>query len=112
MPRNRWQRGKITGTEGYDFVTCQICGERRRVISGRHLSKHDTDRASYLAEFKLSPDQLVAKAFRVLQSSRPGYKPNGKAEWASEIENIHANQGFAGLQRLERKHPILYGQGV
>jgi hypothetical protein len=77
-----------------------------------HLSKHDTDRASYLAEFKLSPDQLIAKAFRVLQSSRPGYKPNSKAEWASEIKNIHATQGVAGLQRLERNRPILYGQGI
>jgi hypothetical protein len=43
MPINQWQRGKISGTEGYDFVTCRICGDRRRVISGLHLSKHDTD---------------------------------------------------------------------
>jgi hypothetical protein len=82
------------------------------VINTQHLSKHDTDRASYLAEFKLSPDQLIAKAFRVLQSSRPGYKPNNKAEWATEIKNIHASQGVAGLQRLERNHPMLYGQGI
>ena len=35
---------EVDGTEGFDFVTCRICGERRRVISGRHLSKHDTGR--------------------------------------------------------------------
>ena len=111
-PNDRWWGRINRGTDGLDFVRCRLCGERRRVISGMHLSKHDTDRASYLAEFKLSPDQLIAKAFRVLQSSRRGYKPNGKAEWATEIKNIHATQGVAGLQRLERNRPILYGQGV
>jgi hypothetical protein len=25
-----------------------ICGDHRRVISGRHLSKHDTDRETYM----------------------------------------------------------------
>ena len=55
MPRNRWQRGKITGTEGFDYVSCRICGDRRRVISGRHLSKHDTDRLTYMDDYDLSP---------------------------------------------------------
>jgi len=48
MPINQWQRGRINGTEGVDFVTCRMCGERRRVISGRYLSKHDTDRLTYI----------------------------------------------------------------
>jgi hypothetical protein len=28
--------------DGIEFVRCRICGDYRRVISGRHLSKHDT----------------------------------------------------------------------
>jgi len=81
MPRNRWQRGRLTGIEGVDFVACRICGDRRRVISGRHLSKHGTDRLTYIEEYGLSPDQLIAKpsvffkvAIRVLE---PTAKPNG-----------------------------------
>ena len=44
-----------------------------RVISGQHLSKHDTDRETYMEEYHLSPDELIAKAFRIIQSSRRGY---------------------------------------
>jgi hypothetical protein len=108
----RWQRGKITGTEGFDFVTCRICGDGRRVISGRHLSKHDTDRLTYMDEYKLSPDQLIAKAFRVLQGSHPGFKPNNKADWAAAIKRIYKKKGPAGLWRLQRNHPHLYQQAV
>jgi hypothetical protein len=38
----------LGGVEGIDFVRCRICGDHRRVISGRHLSKHDTDRETYM----------------------------------------------------------------
>jgi hypothetical protein len=34
----------LHGIEGVDSVRCRICGDHRRVISGRHLSKHDIDR--------------------------------------------------------------------
>ena len=34
----------LGGEDGVDFVRCRICGDHRRVISGWHLSKHDTDR--------------------------------------------------------------------
>ena len=44
--------------DGIEFVCCRICGDYRRVISGRHLSKHDTDRETYLEEYHLSPDEL------------------------------------------------------
>jgi hypothetical protein len=110
MPRNRWQRGKIAGSEGFDFVTCRICGNRRRVLSGRHLSKHDTDRLAYMEEYGLSPDQLIAKAFRVIQSCQPGYKPNSKTEWVAEIKKIYKRKGVGGLQRLQKNHPHFYLQ--
>lgn len=69
------RRRILDGVEGIDFVRCRICGDHRRVISGRHLSKHGTDRETYMEEYDLSPDELIAKAFRVIQSSRPGYHP-------------------------------------
>jgi hypothetical protein len=69
---------RIVRKEGNDFVRCRICGDYRRVISGRHLSKHDTDRETYMQEYRLSPDELCAKDFRRIQSSRRGYYPHGK----------------------------------
>ena len=65
----RWSR-RLTGIPGVDFVTCRICGDRRQVISGWHLSKHETDRLTYMEEHELSRDQLVAKGFRGRLCSR------------------------------------------
>jgi hypothetical protein len=112
MPINRWQ-GKIIGTEGYDFVTCLICGDRRRVISGRHLSKHDIDRATYMNEYELSPDELIAKAFRVIQSGRAAYEPYSKRQWITAIRKFYRQKGSVwatDLQQSQLHH--LYSQGV
>jgi hypothetical protein len=100
------------GDDGFAFVVCRTCGAHRRVISGRHLSKHDTDRATYMQEYDLSPDQLIAKDFRILQSSRRGYYPNGKSEWIAAVKNVHKSEGnvFAGY--LQDKYPHLYEQGI
>jgi hypothetical protein len=98
--------------DGFDFVCCRICGDHRRVISGRHLSKHDTDRETYMEEYHLTPDELIAKDFRVIQSSRPGYYPNDKRNWITTVKKLH-KQGesvFAG--DLQDKNPFLYDQGV
>jgi hypothetical protein len=51
--RPRTRNRSIDGDEGVDFVRCRICGDHRRVISGRHLSKHDTDRETYMEEYHL-----------------------------------------------------------
>jgi hypothetical protein len=67
--------------DGVEFVRCRICGDYRRVISGRHLSKHDTDRETYMEDYILSPDEMIVKDFRIIQSSRRGYYPYGKSEW-------------------------------
>src|SRR5262245_1012562 len=75
----------LGGDEGIDFVRCRICGDHRRVISGRHLSKHDTDRETYMEEYDLTPDELIAKNFRAIQSSRRGFYPHGKGK--EEIES-------------------------
>jgi hypothetical protein len=104
--------GKFNGHDGMDFVRCRICGDHRRVISGRHLSKHDTDRETYMKEYGISPDELIAKDFRVIQSSRRGYQPYGKSEWIAAIKEVYRREGnvFAGY--LQDKYPYLYQQGV
>src|SRR5215831_20151253 len=96
--RLRWRRRRLDGDEGIDFVRCRICDDHRRVISGRHLSKHDTDREAYMEEYHLTPDELIAKAFRMIQSSRHGYYPNGKKEWIAAVKNVYEKDGkvFAG----------------
>jgi hypothetical protein len=100
------------GDDGFAFVRCRICGDHRRVISRRHLSKHDTDRQTYMEEFDLSPDELTAKDFRIIQSSRRGYYPNGKSEWIAAIRKLYEKDGnvFAGY--LQDKYAHLYEQGV
>ena len=106
------RRRIIDGDEGVDFVRCQICGDHRRVISGRHLSKHDIDRETYMEEYHLTPDELIAKDFRMIRSSRRGFYPHGKSDWIDAVKNLY-KQGesvFAG--DLQDKHPYLYSQGV
>ncbi len=97
---------------GIELVRCRICGKRLRVISGRHLSTHGTDRETYLEEYQLTPDQLCAKEFRRLHSSRPDYHPHGKRDWVAAIKKIHKQHGqvFAGY--LQDNLPHLYSQGV
>jgi hypothetical protein len=98
--------------DGIEFVCCRICGDHRRVISGRHPSKHDTDRETYIEEYHLTPDELIAKDFRVLQSSRHNYYPNGKNEWIAAMKNVYKKDGkvFAGY--LQANYAHLYEQGI
>jgi hypothetical protein len=98
--------------DGIEFVCCRICGDHRRVISGRHLSKHDTDRETYMEEYHLTPDQLIAKGFRILQSSRPGYYPNGKKEWIATIKKVYQKDGDVFAGHLQDRYGHLYEQGV
>ena len=105
-------RRSVDGDDGIDFVRCRICGNHRRVISGRHLSKHDIDREVYMAEYHLTPDELIAKDFRMIQSSRRGYYPNGKNEWVAAMKKVYKKDSkvFAGY--LQDKYKHLYEQGI
>src|SRR5438445_6155263 len=96
--------------DGIEFVRCRICGDHRRVINSQHLSKHDTDRGTYMEEYHLTPDELIAKDFRVLQSSRPGYYPHGKSDWIAAMKNVYKNDGHVG--HLQDNYRHLYEQGV
>jgi hypothetical protein len=65
-----------------------------------------------MEEYHLSPDALIAKAFRIIQSSRRGYYPNGKNEWIAAMKNVYEKDGkvFAGHLQAKCKH--LYEQGI
>jgi hypothetical protein len=108
--RKRAQR--IIGRDGIDFVRCHICGKHLRVISGRHLSTHGTDRDSYIEEYQLTPDQLCSKTFRINHSSRRDFHPYGKRDWIAAMKKIHKQHGqvFAGY--LQDNYPHIYNQGV
>jgi hypothetical protein len=98
--------------DGIDSVRCRICGGRLRVISGLHLSKHDTDREAYMEEYGLTPDELVAKDFRIIQSSRRGYFPHGKSDWIAAIKKVYKRDLNITAGYLQQKYPHLYHQGV
>jgi hypothetical protein len=106
-PNRRFGNG-----DGIEWVCCRICGDHRRVISGRHLSKHHTDREAYMEEYHLSPDELIAKAFRVIQSSRRGYYPHGKNEWIAAVKKVYKRDGKVFAGHLQEKYPHLYEQGA
>ena len=103
---------KLRGTLGIDYVRCRICGDHRQVISGRHLSKHEIDRETYMAEYGLSADQLIAKAFRLNRSRRREYRAYGKKEWRVAIRSIYRKTGNIFTNNLQRTNPHIYQQGV
>jgi hypothetical protein len=110
--RVRPRARRFDSDDGVEFVRCRICGDYRRVISGRHLLKHGTDRETYMEEYRLSPDELIAKDFRMIQSSRRGYYPYGKSDWIDAIKNVHKTGGSVFAGNLQDKHPYLYQQGI
>jgi hypothetical protein len=93
MSQTKPLKQSFDGEDGFAFVVCRICGDHRRVINSQHLSKHDTDRETYMEEYHLTPDQLIAKGFRIIQSSRPGYYPNGKKEWIAAMKKVYEKDG-------------------
>src|SRR6266478_1918345 len=96
-----------SSNDGIEWVCCRICGDHRRVISGRHLSKHNTDRETYMEEYHLSPDELIAKAFRMIQSSRRGFYPNDKNQWIAAVKNVYEKDGKVFAGHLQDKYPHL-----
>src|SRR5690349_3368807 len=104
-PINRHRRS------GFHYLSCLWRATPRHC--GLHLSKHDTDRKTYMDEYELSPDELIAKAFRVIQSGRAAYKPYGKRQWTAAIQEFYRQKGSVwatDLQHSQLQH--LYSQGV
>jgi hypothetical protein len=112
IPKGHGRTRRLDGAEGIDFVRCLICGKHLRVISRRHLSMHESDRDTYMEEYRLSPDKLCSKSFRINHSSRRDYQPHSKRDWIAAIRKIHKEHGqvFAGY--LQDNLPHLYNQGV
>jgi hypothetical protein len=106
------KRRRLDGEDGVGFVRCRICGDHRRVISARHLSKHDIDHETYMKEYELSPDELIAKAFRMMQSSHPGYHPYTKKGWIAAMHKVYESDGKVFGKYLQHNYPQLYSQGV
>ena len=98
--------------EGIDFVRCLICGDHRRVISGRHLSKHGIDRETYIAEYALSPDQLCSKSFRINHSSRPDCCAHDRREWITVMKAVYKQHGNVYAGFLRKHYPNLYLEGL
>jgi hypothetical protein len=108
----RLRARNLDSDDGVQFVRCSICRDRLRVISGLHLSKHETDRETFMEEYGLSPDELIAKDFRMIQSSRRGYFPHGKRDWIAAIKKVYTRDRDITQKYLRDKHPHLYVQGV
>ena len=91
VPRNHLgsRRRIIDGDEGIDFVCCRICGDHRRVINSQHLSKHGTNRETYMEEYHLTADELIAKDFRRIQSSHPRYYPYTKKGLIVAMQKVY-----------------------
>ena len=84
-----------------------LSDDRRRVMSGLHLSKHEITRAEYIDAFDLSPDQLIAFDARCLHSSRPNFRLLNKRTWIAAVKDRKLR-----AKRLQSKSPALYTQGV
>ena len=65
-----------------------------------------------MEEYYLSTDELIAKAFRRIQSSRRGYYPYGKRDWIAAVKKVYKQDGKVFAGDLQAKYPHLYGQGV
>jgi hypothetical protein len=112
MTKQKRRARTFNGNEGTDFVRCRICGDYRRVISARHLSKHEIERERYMEEYHLSPDKLIAKEFRMIQSSRTGYYPYGKSDWSAAIKIVYRTDGDISAKYLQDNYHHIYVQGV
>jgi hypothetical protein len=110
--RQRKRPPSFDSDDGIEVVCCRICGDHRRVISRQHLSKHDTDRETYMEEYHLTPDELIAKDFSRIQSSRRGYYPNGKSEWIGAMKNVYKKDGKVFAGHLQDKYKHSYEQVI
>jgi hypothetical protein len=65
-----------------------------------------------MEEYHLTPDELIAKGCRMIQSSRHGYYPNGKSDWIVAMKNVYETDGklFAGY--LQEKYKHRYEPGI
>jgi hypothetical protein len=109
-PRPR--RSKLASGGEIDLVRCRICGKHLCVISGRHLSTHGTDRETYMQDYRLSPDKLCSKSFRINHSSRSDYCAHSTREWITAMKAVHRKHGNVYAGFLQKHYPNLYVEGT
>ena len=98
--------------DGVDFVRCFICGKHLCVVNSRHLSTHGTDRATYIEEYRLSPDQLCSKTFRINHSSRGDYRAHSRREWIAAMKAVYKQHGHVYAGFLQKHYRNLYDEGL
>jgi len=54
----------------------------------------------------MAADELIAKDFRMIQSSRRGYQPCGKRDWIDAIKKIDKQGGSGNFDLVE--HQVSY----
>lgn len=59
-----------------------------------------------MQEYDLSPDELIAKAFRIIQSSHPGYYPRAKKGWIAAMQKVYENDGKVFASYLQEQYPL------
>ncbi len=100
LAKGRGRRRCRDGAEGTDFVRCRICGKHLRVISGRHLSTHGTNRETYIKEYRLSPDKLCSKSFRINHSSRRDYHNGPEREGQQQVLRVYFGGIYDNVRQL------------
>ena len=65
-----------------------------------------------MKEYGLSPDKLIAKDFRVMQSGRREFVPHGKRDWIAAIKKVYRQERNIGAKYFQRRRQHLYAQGV
>ncbi len=93
VPTGRRPARCRVSAEGVDFFRCCICSKQLQVVSGRHLLIHGMDRDTYMQEYRLSPDKLCSKTFRVNHSSRADYCPHSRREWIAAMKAVYKQHG-------------------
>jgi hypothetical protein len=65
-----------------------------------------------MEEYGLTADELIAKDFRLLRSSRPGFFPHGKRGWLAAIKDVYKRDRNVTPIHLQKNYPHLYYQGI
>ena len=59
-----------------------------------------------MEEYRLTPDELIAKDFRMIQSSRRGHFPQGKSDWIAAIKKVYERDRISPQNIYERNFHI------
>lgn len=93
---------KYTGTEGVDYVVCQVCGERFRSITPTHLKRHDITISEYMKKYPNS-NMKCEKTRQLSSESMTGnILPRGEnnKNYKSELHISPKDYGVEGIDYI------------